>query len=268
MPVATRGEGRHQVWQSSTLALATTSNRCLRAGDNKPMKIRPFKVSDPKPQVEPALDQRQIVQAALGLLDEVGFDGLTMRNLAKKLGIKAASLYWHVRGKQDLLSLLAEEICASMHEPDRTLPWRNQLETLAHELRRVLLAHRDAARVLASSGAPSGPNRLRLTEIGLRTLLDAGFSHKDAAYAGFLLNDYVTMFVLEETQHANTEADSASEDTSSSVQNWAETLPPDAYPSLIALADYLTEVGGDARFQFGIELLRSGLETLLAKYHK
>jgi TetR/AcrR family transcriptional regulator, tetracycline repressor protein len=228
------------------------------------MKMQPLNVSDPKPRSEPALDQRQIVQAALSLLDEVGFDGLTMRNLAKKLGIKAASLYWHVSGKQDLLSLLAEEICAPMQEPDRTLPWRNQLEVLANEFRRVLLAHRDAARVLASSGAPSGPKRLRLTEIGLRTLLDAGFSHKDAAYAGFLLNDYVVMSVLEETQFANAAAQRTSEDPSSDVQNWMEALPPKEYPSMIALADYLIEPDGDERFRFGIEILRSGLETRLA----
>src|SRR5260370_38968025 len=164
------------------------------------MKIRPFNVSDPKPQVEPALDQSQIVRAALALLDEVGFDGLTMRNLAKKLGVQAASLYWHVRGKQDLLSLLAEEICAPMREPDRTLPWQNQLEAMANDYRQVLLAHRDAARVLASSGGPSGPKRLWLTEIGLRTLLDAGLRQKDAAYAGMLMNDFVIMCVFDETQ--------------------------------------------------------------------
>src|ERR1700687_4377602 len=131
------------------------------------MKIRPFKVSDTKPH-EPALDQNQIVQAALVLLDEIGFDGLTMRNLAKKLGVQAASLYWHVRNKQDLLSLLSEEICAPMREPDRTLSWQDQWEARAIEYRQVLLAHRDAAQVLASSGGPSGPKRLRLTEIGLR----------------------------------------------------------------------------------------------------
>jgi TetR/AcrR family tetracycline transcriptional repressor len=226
------------------------------------MKMRQFKVSDPKPQAEPALDQRQIVQAALGLLDEVGFDGLTMRNIAQKLGIKAASLYWHVRGKQELLSLLADEICAPMHEPDSTLPWQDQLEELGYEYRRVLLAHRDAARVLASSGGPSGPNRVRLTEIGLRTLLDAGFSPKDAAYAGILFNDYVIMFVLEETQYAHEEAEVVSEDSSS--QKWIETLPPNDYPSMIALADYLIEADVDERFQFGIEILRNGLETLLA----
>lgn len=229
------------------------------------MKMRPLKVPGPKPQVGPALDQKQIVGAALVLLDEGGFDGLTMRSLAKKLGVQAASLYWHVRSKQDLLSLLAEEICAPMREPDRTLPWRDRLEELGNEYRRVLLAHRDAARVLASSGGPAGSNRLRLTEIGLRTLLDAGFSHKDAAYAGFLMNDYVVMFVLEETQFANAGAESASEDSFSSVQNWVEGLPPNEYPSLVALANYLVAPDVDERFRFGIEILRNGLETRLAK---
>lgn len=241
------------------------AGRCLLVGDSKLMKMRPSKVSVPKRQVEPALDQRQIAQAALGLLDEAGFEGLTMRNLAEKLDVKAASLYWHVRSKQDLLSLLAEEICAPMREPDRTLPWLNQLEALGNEYRRVLLAHRDAARVLTSSGAPTGPNRLRLTEIVLRTLLDAGFGHKDAVYAGFLLNDYIVMFVSEETQYPNAEAESGSEHSSSGVQNWLKALPPSDYPSVIALVDYLIEPDVDERFQFGIEILRNGLETRLAR---
>lgn len=226
------------------------------------MKIRPPRTGR-KSKVKPRLDRSQIVQAALDLLDAVGFDGLTMRNLAKKFDIKAASLYWHVRNKRDLLSLLADEICASMREPDRTLPWRKQLEELGHEYRRVLLVHRDAARVLAGSGAPTGPHRLRLTEILLRTLLDAGFNRKDAAYAGFLLNDYVTMFVLDETLDVNAEADDASDNQSFDGQAWVKALPPREYPSLIALADYLTEPDADERFQFGIEILENGLETRL-----
>jgi AcrR family transcriptional regulator len=228
------------------------------------MKIRPFNVSDSKPH-EPALDQSQIVRAALELLDEVGFEGLTMRNLAKKLGVKAASLYWHVRNKQDLLSLLAEEICAPIHEPDRTLSWQHQLEVLADDYRGALLAHRDAAQVLASSGEPSGPKRLLLTEIGLRTLLDAGFSEKDAAYAGMVFNDFVIMSVLEETRFANLEAEDTSKEKSSEVQNWVESLPPNEYPSLITLAYYLAEPDGDERFRFGVKLLRNGLESLLMR---
>ena len=96
-------------------------------------------------------------------------------------------------------------------------------------------------------------------------LLDAGFGHKDAAYAGFLLNDYVTLFVLEETQYANAEAVSASEDPSSGVQNWVAALLPNEYPSVVALADYLIEPDVDERFRFGIEILRNGLEARLAR---
>lgn len=228
------------------------------------MKIRPPRIGR-KSKVEPRLDRSQIVQAALDLLDAAGFDGLTMRSLAKKLGVKAASLYWHVHDKQDLLSLLADEICASMREPDRAMPWRKQLEELGNEYRRVLLAHRDAARVLAGSGVPSGPHRLRLTEILLRTLLEAGFNPKDAAYAGFLLNDYITMFVLDETLDVNVQAEDDSEDATSYVQNWIKALSPDDYPSLIALADYLTEPDAEERFRFGVEILGNGLETRLRR---
>lgn len=233
--------------------------------DTRLMTIRNIKVSKPKPQADPPLDQKQIVQAALGLLDEVGLDGLTMRSLAKKLDIQAASLYWHVRNKQDLLGLMAEEICASMREPDRALPWRDKVEVLADEYRRVLLAHRDGARVLASSGGPSGPNRLRLMEIALSALLDAGFNHKDAAYAGFLLNDFVTMFVVEEASFANAEAEDAAQEPSSSTQDWVDALPPNEYPSVVTLASYLIDADMDERFRFGVEVLRNGLESRLSK---
>lgn len=229
------------------------------------MKILASNLSDSKRKpVEPPLDQGRIVQSALSLLDEVGLDGLTMRSLAKKLGIRAASLYWHVRHKQELLSLLAEEICAPMNEPDRTLPWRDRLSVLADEYRRVLLAHRDAARVLAGSAAPLGPKRLRLTEILLRTLFDAGFRNKDLAYAGFMLNDYVTTFVSEEAQFANAEASGDPADVSSSPQNWIESLPLNDYPTLVGLARYLIEPDMDERFRFGIEILETGLALRLA----
>ena len=152
-----------------------------------------------------------------------------------------------------------------MREPDRALSWREQLEGLAHEYRRVLLAYRDGARVVSSIGGPSGPNRLRLTEIVLRTLLDAGFEHKDAAYAGFLLNDYVTNFVSEESQYMDVEEESDVEASWSGVQEWVETLPPSEYPSVIALAGHLIGADVDERFRFGIEILGDGLEDYLAR---
>jgi TetR/AcrR family tetracycline transcriptional repressor len=119
-------------------------------------------------------------------------------------------------------------------------------------------------RVLSGSGGVLGPNRLRLSEIVLRTLLDAGFGPREAAYAGLLLNDYVVTFALEEAQAASV-AGSPSEAASAGAHSRAESLPPDRYPSMIALAAYLGEPDLDERFWFGVEILRSGLERLLAR---
>src|SRR4051794_1681150 len=99
------------------------------------------------------LDRAQIVRAALALLDEVGLDGLTMRHLAERLGVQAASLYRHVRDKEELLILLADEISGEIpaedfasEEDGERQDWKGRLADLAWLYRHVLLAHRDAAR--------------------------------------------------------------------------------------------------------------------------
>jgi AcrR family transcriptional regulator len=45
---------------------------------------------------------REIVDAALELLEEEGSDGLSMRRLAERLGIRAPSIYKHLPDKQAL----------------------------------------------------------------------------------------------------------------------------------------------------------------------
>ena len=47
--------------------------------------------------------REHIVSAALDLLDEAGLEGLTMRALAERMGVRAASLYWQVPPEQMLL---------------------------------------------------------------------------------------------------------------------------------------------------------------------
>lgn len=204
------------------------------------------------------------MQAALVVLDAVGLDGLTMRRLADQLGVKAASLYWHVRDKGELLGLLAEVMCAEVRAPAPDLPWRAQLEALAWENRRVLLAHRDAAQILAST-LPTGPNRLRLIELGLRILQEAGFTGQALAYAAHLLNDYTTLLVAEETIYAPAAAQDASvPEMAADMRSQFAALSPDLYPHMVALADLLTG-SAEERFGFGLEVLLDGLAQRLGR---
>jgi AcrR family transcriptional regulator len=56
----------------------------------------------------------EIVDTALEVLEREGPEGLTMRRLAEAIGIRAPSLYKHVRSKEDLEALLMAEAFRGM----------------------------------------------------------------------------------------------------------------------------------------------------------
>lgn len=198
--------------------------------------------------------------AALDVLEEFGLDGLTMRRVGDRLGVKSASLYWHVRNKQELLDLTADAICAEVRAPEPSPDWPAQLEAIAHEYRRVLRHHRDAATLLATT-LPVGPNRLRLAELLLSSLLGAGFDPQMAARAGMLFTDYVTNFAVEQDRAGDMIAafGDADDDGARAIQDWFAGLPPDEYPSLVRLSDYLAGGDPDVTFEFGLRTLLDGL---------
>jgi AcrR family transcriptional regulator len=218
---------------------------------------------EPAP-ARPVVTRERLVRQALVLLDEVGFEGLTMRRLAERLGVQAASLYNHVRDKHELLALLGDAICGEVHVPDARRPWRAQIEAVAWDYRRVLLAHRDAARVLVAT-PPAGPVRLRLIEHMLAVLRAAGFDDETVVDAATVFNTYVVGFVLDETQALprGELADVAAEE----FRRGFKALPAERYPTIAALADRLLDADTDRRFGFGLGALLDGLERRLGAGH-
>jgi AcrR family transcriptional regulator len=231
-------------------------------------KPRPLPLADLSAWQEPAprqfVTRDQIVREALSLLDEVGFDGLTTRRLAERLGIQSPSLYNHVRDKQELLTLMANAICKEVSPPPARSSWRKKLEAIGRDYRRVLLRHRDAARILLTT-QPLGPDRLQLIEHVLAVLLSAGFSPPAAADAATVFNIFVTGFVQDETRALpRTElADVPLEQLNEQVRQSFKHLPVDRYPALVRLADELVRPDMDRQFSFGLNALLSGLEAAL-----
>jgi TetR/AcrR family tetracycline transcriptional repressor len=215
---------------------------------------------EPAP-ARPVVTRDRLVREALALLDEVGFDGLTMRRLAERLGVRAASLYNHVGDKLELLALLADAVCAEVREPGSGRDWRARLEALAGDYRRVLLAHRDAARVLQAT-PPVGPNRLRVIERTLAALRAAGFDDAVVADAGTVFNVYVLGFVLDETQARPAEMP---EGAVAEFERWFRSLPAERYPTIAALGDLLLDADADRRFALGLGALLDGLAGRLGR---
>src|SRR5262245_34548155 len=227
------------------------------------MRIVPYKRAEKRRKR--VFDQPQVVGAALALLDEVGLDELTMRRLADRLGVKAASLYRHVRNKEELLALLGDEISSEIPLPRSTGTWQQQLSEAAWNVRRGLLAHRDAARVLAST-PPAGPRRLRHIEAVLRILRLTGLSDRDTARAAYHLNNFVTEFAADEARFATFagQPGMTRRKVLAEVRRQFKSLGEE-YPTIVALADALTEDAQDALFQFGIDLHLRGIQSLASR---
>jgi len=201
------------------------------------------------------LDRELVVEAALQLLDEQGLAGVTTRKIAERLGVKSASLYWHIRSRDELLDLLADRVVADARWPEPTLSWRAKVEALMGEYARCLLAHRDAAQV-AAGRPPRGPHRLRGAETMLSALLTAGLGEQEAVDATLVLTAYVVGFTLER--------DAASAQPGGARFETALAAPRDRYPTLDRLAHVLQPPGPATRFQAGLALILDGIEARIA----
>src|SRR5213075_3094188 len=65
------------------------------------------------------LDEARVIAVALDILDEVGFDGLTVRRIAARLGVANPALYWHFRSKAEIIDRMATHLLAGAVVPLR-----------------------------------------------------------------------------------------------------------------------------------------------------
>jgi TetR/AcrR family transcriptional regulator, tetracycline repressor protein len=93
------------------------------------------------------LSRARLVAEALGLVQEEGLEALSMRGLADRLHVKAASLYWHVRDRRELLELLAESILDGVAAP-KAQGWREAVLSTAAALQAAVASRQDADRIL------------------------------------------------------------------------------------------------------------------------
>jgi AcrR family transcriptional regulator len=208
------------------------------------------------------LNRDAIVDAALRVIDAEGLDALSMRRVAEELDTGAASLYAHVSGKDELIEEVLDRVHAEIAAVQPALVpdpanWQEQLKELMRRGRDVFAAHRDLARAAMAQGIPTGANALLNIESMLALLRAAGLPDKVIAYAVASLSNYLTAAVLETSLHRASGADGA--EYFRQVRAYFASLPADRFPHIVAMVEPLTREAGDERFEFGLDLLVSGL---------
>jgi TetR/AcrR family tetracycline transcriptional repressor len=208
------------------------------------------------------LTKEAIVEAALRVLDADGIDGLSMRRVGEELNVGAASIYWHVRNKDELLQLILERVIEEMRlpEPDPE-HWQEQLRGYAFAVRDILNSHRDVARI-SMGRLPSGPQVALVMEWLFTLLTPAGIPARVIAYSGDMLALFVGAFAFEESLGpASFGGDITPEQFLEMMKDYLRSLPPDRFPYTSKMVDLIMSGGREDRFAFGVDLLLRGLES-------
>lgn len=212
------------------------------------------------------LTREGIVDAALRVLDRDGLEALSMRRVGEELGTGAASLYWHVRNKEELLQLLFERVVGEIVLPDPDPSrWREQLEELARQMRDVMKRHRDIARI-SLGRIPSGPSMALVTEWMFELLRPVGIPDRVIAYLGDLAGLYVGAYTYEESLPlaSPTGEELQPEQIVGMFKDYMRSLPEDRFPNTRGAVDLLFGGDADERFAFGIDVILRGLATYAA----
>jgi AcrR family transcriptional regulator len=210
-----------------------------------------------------------ITAAAVKVLDSEGLDGLSMRRVAEALNTGPASLYWHVGSKDGLLDLIFDQLIGELTvpEPDGGR-WKEQLKQVALDQRAMILRHRDVV-AISMGRIPMGPNALRYTE-KVVSILRAGGVPGDLAVSGYLLLfAVVNGFTMDELHPVTGTGDGPGPPSPEQVSAYMTALPPDQFPSTIALAPHFAVGDNDQRFEMLIDIYVDGLaQRAAARGHR
>ncbi len=200
------------------------------------------------------LSRQRIVDAALTLLDREGLDAFSMRRLADELGVGTMTIYGYFRRKDELLDAVvdigADQITAAGTAAG---PWKVRLRELMLGIRQSLAEHPGIVELRFRRPLVS-PGALRLTETGMRILLEAGFSKREAARAYRALFIYVFGFSAFGPRRAGEER--------AKTLEALNALPADRFPALTGAASEASEAMADQTvFEFGLDRLLDGFDS-------
>jgi AcrR family transcriptional regulator len=213
---------------------------------------------DPSTTPRTPLSRERVLRAAVALADRDGVGSLSMRRLARELGVEAMSLYHHVAGKDALLDGMVDLVFGEIELPAAGTGWKTAMRRRAVSARAALSRHPWAINLMESRRTP-GPANLRHHDAVIGCLRQAGFPVALTAHAYSLLDAYVYGFALQE---ASLPFDTP-EETVELAQTIMDGFPADTYPNLTELAvEHVLQPGYDYgdEYAFGLDLILDGLE--------
>lgn len=211
----------------------------------------------------------QVVDAAVAIADERGLDAVSMRAVAKDLGVGTMTLYSHVPGRVELVDAMIDRAYADFVLPEPGLGWREALGTHARGYWTLLRTHTWLLDINPWR-LPLGPHIMTADEAGYRCLVDTGLRPEQVVETlAVVLNT-----VLGVARSAAAEADDETtggldyEDFWESTSDfWQNLFDPDRFPSMTRLWTVGAFDTAATPFDLRIDGLLDTIELLIEHAH-
>ena len=224
---------------------------------------------------QPRLEVEDVVRAAIDLADADGLSGLSMRRLARHLGVGTMSLYRYVPSKAELVDVMVDRVCAeAAHQPYPEGGWRARLE---HVARTNLRLHRQHPWLLEvfTGRPPLGPGVLSKYDHELRAVEGTGLSDLEADTTLTIVLDYVRGAAVSiiETQRGLERSGKQDLDWWQDIEpRFTELFDPDQFPlaariGRAAATHHQAPQDPQHAFGYGLERLLDGIQSRLSTNH-
>ncbi|WP_280392661.1 TetR/AcrR family transcriptional regulator [Nocardia brasiliensis] len=202
----------------------------------------------PRPR---SLTTADLANAALAVLDRDGLAALTMRAVAKELGVATMALYRYVADREALEVLVVDHIYAAIDTTSPpAAPWQEALTALLDRVR-AAVAHHPETVPLVLRHRQSSPASLRVIEAMLAVLTRAGFTGPDRVIAQRTL----VAFLLGALQNEHYAALSGRGTATMAA------LDPETFPLLADTATQARTVTPDDEYRTGLRIVLRGLTS-------
>lgn len=211
---------------SEALAAAKRRIDALWDPPNPGTRGRPAKVTRP-----------EVVDAAITLAGTGGLAAVSMRSVARALGVGAMTLYTHVGSRAELIEAMVDRAHADFEFAPADAGWREALEAHARGLWRLYRRHAWLADVNAWR-LPLGPHVVDVEEAGYRTLADSGLAASEVVEVLSVVQNFVVGYArsvaAEEAETRDQGVDYEAHWRSTSYF-WENHFDPARYPTITRL---------------------------------
>jgi AcrR family transcriptional regulator len=255
--------------------VARAIERAQNAGDRESAALGEFEPliwfrQEPASR-RPAHTRADIARAAVEIADAEGFDAVSMRRVAQRLGAGTMTLYHYVRNKDELITLMSDAVMSEVLVPDEELAddWRTAVTQIATRTRNTFAAHHWIFERMGD-GRP-GPSGMRHFEQSLRAVAPLGLGRNETFELIGLIDDYVFGYSLREVQERKEHERGWPPEV---LDFFRRELASGNYPlindffgedidsSFEAIFEFLSQPG---RFERGLNRLLDGIEANLPK---